>query len=297
MVETKISPLKKVALVTTDSSKLPYLELESVAEILKKSGIEIEIVSYFDQEIDWKKYSLINLNGCTNYFQNIEKFRAFCAKISRLKVKTHNPISVILWNLEKNYLLDLEKAGFDVAPTIWVQKNQNLNLESEVKKLGWQKIILKPSLSAGSFNTEVFEINQIEKAQNHLQKITEFSAAMIQQFLPEVVEIGEYSAIFLKKKFSHLVLKTPANGDFRAGIRQGANVKALPESQNFELINHAKKIVNYLEQDLLYARVDMVKSDKIYLMELELIEPLLYSDFAKNFAEKYAKEILSLIQA
>jgi hypothetical protein len=297
MVETKILSPKKVAFITTDSSKLPYLELEAVAEILKKNGVEIELVSYFEQKINWKNYNLINFNGCTNYFQNIEKFRAFCAKISRLKVKTHNPISIILWNLEKNYLLDLAKAGFDVAPTIWVQKNQNINLESEVKKLGWQKIILKPSLSAGSFNTEVFEINQIEKAQNHLQKITQLSAAMIQQFLPEVIEVGEYSAIFLNKKFSHLVLKTPANGDFRAGIRQGANVKALSESQNFELINHAKKVINYLEQDLLYARVDMVKSDKIYLMELELIEPLLYSDFTKNFAKKYAKEILSLIQA
>lgn len=283
---------KKIVFVTTDLEELPYLELKLVADLLKNNDVNVIVASYLDHEFDWTDCDLVNFNSCTKYYQNAEKFRDFLTKISQLKIKTINPVSAILWNLEKKYLKDLDNAGFAITKTIWVEKKQTLDLENEISKLGWKKIIIKPSLSAGSFNTEIFEISQIEKAQNHLQKIVRYCAAMIQEFIPQISEIGEYSAIFLNKKFSHLVLKTPANGDFRAGIRQGANVVALEKEQYCELINYAEKIVNHITENLLYARVDLVVSNKIYLMELELIEPLLYSDFTEDFANKYVSEIL-----
>lgn len=286
----------KIAFVVSESNKVLYEEIQAVVKLLEAKGIKVESPCYLDEKIDWKSYDLISFNSCDGYYKNPQEFQSFLKKISPLKGKIFNPTSIISWNLEKNYLIELAEAGFDVAKTIWVAKDdKNFDLEKEITKRGWIKFIVKPSISAGSFNTAVFEIEKISEAQDQLKKITANSAAMIQEFMPEVVETGEYSAFFFDKKFSHLILKTPAKNDFRAGLRQGAQVKLLEKNQYPTLVETAQNLVDYIKDDLLYARVDMVKSDKIYIMELELIEPLLYLNFGEGLLEKYAAEICAKI--
>ncbi|MBU6338928.1 MAG: ATP-grasp domain-containing protein [Rickettsiales bacterium] len=285
--------MPKIAFVVTDPKENLYQELEQLSVLLISKGFVVDIVSYLDEEINWQNYDLISFNGCTRYYLHIEKFRAFCKKISEQKIKTVNPLSVILWNVDKKYLADLAKEGFNLTTTIWVEQNQQIDLAKKVNEFNWKKIIIKPTLSAGSFNTSVFDLTKFDLAQKHLQEITKYSAAMIQKFIPEVIENGEYSAIFLDKKFSHLVLKTPATNDFRAGIRQGASVVSVDFSANREIVEYAEEIVKHIKEDLSYARVDLVVSkNQILLMELELIEPLLYSEFSDGFVEKYCNLLI-----
>jgi len=296
MVEKKLS--HKIAFVVGEAKQIPYFEIKEVVDFISKKNVIVDVVSYFDDSVSWQDYDLINFNICVNYYQNSDKFIEFCRKIKDLKITTCNSLQAILWNMNKKYLQDLEKKGFDLAPTIWIEKGDVVSLESLIKGRNWQKFIIKPTLSAGSFNTKVFEFSQIIEASQHLQQIINDSTVIIQEFLPQVLEKGEYSAIFIDKKFSHLVLKTPAVGDFRAGIRQGASAILVDAKANSNLVDYAQRVVDSIEDDLLYARVDFVVADKIYLMELELIEPLLYSEFFNQglFVQNYGESLLKRLQ-
>jgi hypothetical protein len=53
----------------------------------------------------------------------------------------------------------------------------------------------------------------------------------------------------------------------------------------------SEKILNVIEQDLLYARIDFVRTDKndFALMELELIEPSLYFNMDSKSPDMFAQ--------
>jgi hypothetical protein len=48
---------------------------------------------------------------------------------------------------------------------------------------------------------------------------------LVQPFIPEIVQVGEYSLIFFNEKLSHAVLKTPASADFRVQHYYGGTIQ------------------------------------------------------------------------
>ena len=94
--------------------------------------------------------------------------------------------------------------------------------------------------------------------------------------------------------FSHAVKKTPKDGDFRIQSQFGGKYISYQPSQ--DLLRTAQRIVQYMKEDLLYARVDGIIIDNVFhLMELELIEPDLYLDFAEDAQQKFVNEIIRAI--
>src|SRR5450432_3586944 len=103
----------------------------------------------------------------------------------------------------------------------------------------------------------------------------------VQPFPPEI-EDGEWSLVFLGGEFSHAVKKRPAAGDFRVQHDFGGTVErcdpdpALVEDAR-AVLRAAADATNTMVEDILYARVDgVVRSGRLLLMELELIEPVLF---------------------
>ena len=108
---------------------------------------------------------------------------------------------------------------------------------------------------------------------------------LIQPFVSSIKTIGEYSFIFFGGKFSHGIIKTPKDGEFRIQEEHGGHVKKY-EPSNEELVQ-VKTILAFLKYPCLYARVDVVKvENKFELMELELIEPELFFRFSENGERK-----------
>ena len=113
---------------------------------------------------------------------------------------------------------------------------------------------------------------------------------MCQPFLPQIAE-GEISLVYFQKKFSHALLKVPKDDDFRVQEEFGGKITSLsPDHKLLEIGDH---IMSSVEDDLLYARVDLVPYENSYaLMELELIEPSLYfrtsPESVKNFSKALA---------
>jgi len=106
--------------------------------------------------------------------------------------------------------------------------------------------------------------------------------AMIQAFLPSVIEEGEYSFLYFGGQFSHALIKRPKSGDYRIqSIYGGTEETYEPSSQERA---SARAVLNALNFTPLYARVDLLRGrdGKLKLIELEMIEPYLYLTHAKG---------------
>jgi len=105
---------------------------------------------------------------------------------------------------------------------------------------------------------------------------------LIQPMIPMIASEGEFSLIYFAGRFSHAVLKIPQAGDFRVqeqfgGREIGVDVAA-------EALALADAALAAAPGELCYARVDMVRGNAgdLLLMELELIEPWLFLDHARD---------------
>jgi len=111
----------------------------------------------------------------------------------------------------------------------------------------------------------------------------------VQKFMPEIQTQGESSFIFFHGEFSHAVGKLPATGDFRVQTEFGGSVREFIPSRS--VIDAATEVLRGVEYQPLYARVDgLEREGKFVLMELELIEPILFLGLGKA-ASRFARSI------
>ena len=108
--------------------------------------------------------------------------------------------------------------GITILPTIFIEKTQHLNI-AQIIPSQWNKAVIKPAFSAGSYQTEVFNVSNSSEINNKFQHIAAQKDLLLQQFMPEIQTVGETSFIFFNKKFSHCVNKMPAKGDFRIQVQ------------------------------------------------------------------------------
>ena len=118
---------------------------------------------------------------------------------------------------------------------------------------------------------------------------------MVQSFLEEIVVSGEWSLILIDGAYSHAIRKRPAENEFRVQPRHGGSweVEEPPPS----LIAAAKRILHLVAAPRsipFYARVDLVEANHApghYLMELELIEPVLFFGASGAAADRFANSL------
>ena len=126
--------------------------------------------------------------------------------------------------------------------------------------------------------------------QEEIQNLLASEDFMLQPFIREVAEVGEYSYLFFNGKFSHAVLKSAKSGEFRVQHFFGGQIHTIDPSL-IELV-YIQKIIDEFAADTLYARVDGVWIKGVfYLMELELIEPYLFLFTSKEGRENYKNAI------
>ncbi|MDX1440598.1 MAG: hypothetical protein R3284_11920, partial [Rubricoccaceae bacterium] len=122
-------------------------------------------------------------------------------------------------------------------------------------------------------------------------------AYMVQPFMQNVVDEGEFSLFYFNNVYSHTILKTPKTGDFRVQEEHGGIIQSVDTEP--ELLKAGDHAIASLP-NLLYARADFVREgSKFLLMELELIEPALYfrmdpaspMRFARAFDERMRQSV------
>ncbi len=283
----------KIALLTC--LKLPNL-LETESQLipeLARHNIDAKAVIWDDATINWQNFDLLIFRNTWDYYEKQVAFDTWLHHIEKLGIRTLNSISIINKNKHKFYLRELEKQGFTILPTVFIDKTENLNLSAIIPN-HWQKAVIKPAYSAGSYQTSVFEISEIEKINQEYTSIASQKDLLLQQFMPEIQTLGETSFIFFNKKYSHAVNKKPVEGEFRIQSQFGG-IYSLA-NPNLALITQAQNLVTTFSEELLYARVDgIIIDNELHLMEIECIEPDLYFNHAEGSIEKFINSIIELI--
>ncbi|UQD57480.1 RimK family alpha-L-glutamate ligase [Flavobacterium sp. K5-23] len=283
----------KIGILTCD--KLPELLASEQVLIpaLSKHNIDAKPVIWNDPNIDWSAFDYLIFRNTWDYFEKETEFNLWLDHIEKLGIKTLNPIAIIRQNKHKFYLREMEKQGVLILPTVFIDKTNALNLK-ELIPPHWKKAVIKPAFSAGSYLTEVFDIDAIDQINTQYLNIAQKKELLLQEFMPEIQTLGETSFIFFNKKFSHAVNKKPADGDFRIQSQFGGQYALIEPS--LELIEKAQNIVNTFQGDLLYARVDgIVIENELHLMEVECIEPDLYFELSEGAIERFVNTIVELI--
>lgn len=181
-----------------------------------------------------------------------------------------NPPSVLRWNADKLYLGRLASAGLPVAPVRFVARVTQAALQAAAAAFGAAELIAKPQVSASAYRTIRWTPG------TPLDGAPE-GPAILQPFLPAILDDGEISLIYFEGRFSHAIRKRPRPGDFRVQPEYQGNITAHEPAPDERAA--ADAILAALdEKDLLYARVDLVRGAEgtPLLIELELVEPELY---------------------
>ncbi len=226
-----------------------------------------------------------------DYFQKHEAFIKF---LETSGAEFFNPASLMLWNLDKNYLTQLKKAGVPIVPTQFFARGTSpADLRAQLK---WSESVLKPTISAGAYLTIRASKDDWGKALGVATKVLAEGDLMAQPFCAEVLAKGEISLIYFNDTtawaFSHAVLKKAKEGDFRVQALHGGSIeKCNPTNEQFTVSEQA---LAALPSPGLYARVDLLPYEgKWVLAELELVEPELFFRYDNAAPKRLCNALLS----
>jgi len=254
----------------------------------QEQGDEAISVVWSDAGVDWRDYDLALLRSTWDYIDDRAGFLAALAVIERSSCRLYNPLDAVRWNSDKSYLFDLATWGIPIVPTLPVAPAGASQLQQQATAAGWERVVLKPRVGAGAADVRLTPAATIAATVAELTAARPNQPFLLQPLIESVISEGEWSFIFIAGAFSHALLKRPAPGDFRAhGIYDGVVVPAVPAPAD---LAQAEAIVAALPFDLLYARLDLVRiGHRLAIMELELIEPMLYFDHAPAAAGRLAQ--------
>lgn len=196
-----------------------------------------------------------------------------------------NPPSLLTWNTCKTYLGELAAGGVEIVPSLFTDSDQ-ARIAAAFDHFGTDQLVIKPQISAGSYLT-----TRVRRG----DAIVPLAKAIIQPFLPSIVEEGELSLFMLAGRFSHAARKVAQPGEFRVQPQFGGRFFALvPDADALAI---AGRVIAALPVAPLYARVDLIRlpNGKLALMELEAIEPDLYPDIDVDVPARLADAVLNRI--
>lgn len=291
--------MRRCAFLSTDDLEDFVVYDELAYPAFAALGVEVEAVSW-RAPVDWSRFELVVIRSPWDYQDDVDRFLDVLAQIDEV-TRLENPLDVVRWNVRKEYLRDLEGRGVPIVPSLWRDAGAALD-SSLFDELDAERVVIKPLVSGNADHTYPVDADELRARRGELEAIFASRPFLVQPFMPSVVDEGEYSLFYFGGEYSHALLKTPAEGDFRVQEEHGGRLRAIrPQSA---LRAAAERVLAALDRTLLYARVDLVRGrhssrtsdDAVFrLMELELIEPSLYFSFDPASPERFARAAVDLI--
>ena len=254
---------------------------------LEKLNLRTIKKDWNDSNFNWSSTQSAIFRSTWDYFDQFSNFRNW---LDLVKDQCYliNPYGQINWNLDKHYLLDLQKQDLPIVESIFVSKKTKLNLETISKNKNWKEIVIKPTISGAARHTYLLKKDEIKNFQDKWLSLTNDEDFMVQEFQKNILNSGEIAVVLFGGEYSHSVLKKAKKGDFRVQDDFGGSVERINPS--LEIIELAEKTVKSLKTTPLYARVDIIfdNDNNPVISELELIEPELWFRFKEESAYKLA---------
>lgn len=295
----------RVALITYSGVPAITTDDRLLRDALVARGAEVDARPW-DARADWSSYHRLVLRSCWNFHHRPREFLLWVDELKeRHDGSLRNGPALVRWSVDKRYLRDLDANGVAIVPTIWVKAGDGEgvpNLDALIAAQGWTGgAVVKPAISATAHETWRVTADDGVSHQTRFEALLAKSSSgvMVQPFLPEIQEDGEWSLVFLGGEFSHAVVKRPADGDFRVQHDFGGTVERREPSDSLitearAVLQAAARATETAVEEILYARVDgIVRDAGLLLMELEVIEPVLFFSHAPGAAARMAELIVS----
>ena len=306
--------VRKVLFLTTEppeniKAEWPFYQNWFLPQVIRERGAVVELRCWRDPNLDpasVSRYDSVTFLWCNDYHQHPKDFPEFVRNVlvpaQQLNPNVHifNDPSIVLWNTDKHYLLELAEAGYPVPRSKFIDIGQQTRatLISTIEDFSESKpLVLKPAVSGSARNTHLIKNPRALTSDDMAfidHNLTEgTNGDLILQQYEEGISSGEFSLIFVNGKHTHTILKTPQPGEYRCQGEYGGSTEEIATKDVPQCaVEAAQEIWKFLEskvqkpesgtqsqtgRGLVYARVDgIMKDDAFILMEIEAIEPHLW---------------------
>jgi glutathione synthase/RimK-type ligase-like ATP-grasp enzyme len=286
--------MKRCAFLSMDSLEDFFAYDQMLFEPLKAVGWSAEEVSWRKTDVDWNVFDVVVIRTTWDYQDDVEAFMACLQRIEASSAQLQNGLKAVEWNISKRYLSDLQNQGINIVPTLWFNAFVVAELQIGFSHFDTSEIVLKPLVSANADHTYRLTPENLKEQADELKDVFAHREFMMQPFLPEIVNEGEYSLFYFAGHYSHSILKQPGAGDFRVQEEHGGHLKSIQPSE--EMLTIARHCLAALPADVLYARIDLVRhKNEFAVMEIELIEPSLYFNMDPESPQRFVDAFIDMI--
>lgn len=266
-----------------------------VRSALEAQGLRVARVDWSCPNFDWGSTQLAVFRTTWDYFYRIDEFLPWLEQTTT-KTQLMNPYSLIRWNLNKRYLLDLEDRGIRIPPTRLVPRGGIWNLMDSFREWDCAELIIKPCVGDTARHTYRIAPADCAAQQVIFNTLCAVEDMLVQPFLTSITVTGEVSLLLFGGKYSHAVLKRAKAGDFR--VQDDFGGTAQPYTPTQAELQLAHQCVQACTLQPAYARVDIVYDQEgtPCVSELEIIEPELFFRFQPAAATLLVKEIIQCLE-
>jgi len=262
-----------------------------VKRALEHRGVEVSARAWNDPNASFDGFDAVVFRSSWDYHHAPDAYREWLARWERAGVRFWNPPDLIRWNLSKRYLLELERAGVGIIPTVMLDHPGPTALPEVLAARGWPRAVVKPVLSASAHDATLVTLDTAAAIGSAIDEGRVRRPVMVQPFVDEIRTLGEWSLVFIDGALTHSVVKRPAEHDFRVQPRFGGS-SALARPPD-DVAAAGRRVIDALPLPPLYARVDGIPTEAGFrVMEVELHEPGLYFVAAPHAAEALAEAII-----
>ncbi len=266
------------------------LEVANLTPAFAAIGRALIPVSWDDGGVDWAGFEAAIVRTTWDYATRLPEFLAAMDRIAE-QTRLFNPPAILRWNADKTYLRDLAGRGAPSIPTLWADRVDRESVATAFAEFGGEILVAKPRIGAGGWRQALVRRDGPLPAEAELPP----GPALLQPFLPSVVEEGEYSFVFCGGELSHAFVKRAAPGDYRVQPSYGG--REFPIAAGLSDLALAQQVLAAIGETLLYARVDMARlpDGRLAVMELEAVEPFLYPAAGPQIGSHLARAYLRLL--
>lgn len=266
-----------------------------LAAELARRGAEAECVAWSDPSADWGRFDLAIVRSTWDYIDEPAAFLGALQRIEASSCRVLNPLDGLRWNMDKAYLVELAARGVPVVPTRLASSAAPEALQSWLLAEGHAEAVLKPRIGGGAAGVARVAAGDVARELRARLAASPGGDFLVQPLAGSVLDEGEYMYVFVGDALTHVLLKRPAPGDFRAhGIYGGTTDPVTPAESD---ARQAAAILAELPFDPLYARLDLVRVDgRLAVMEAELVDPILYFQHAPEGAARLAEAALARLR-
>lgn len=268
----------------------PDVDEDILLAALRARGVDARMAAWNDLGERWDDPVPTVIRSTWDYIHDVSAFESWIHRTERI-APLWNPGGVLRGNLHKRYLLDLQRRGIPIVPTVCVPKLQGTTksrttLADVLTERGWDDVVVKPAVGAGSFGTLRFRVNELAAGEAHFARLIAERDVLVQPYERSVEGHGERALVWIDGAFTHAVRKSPRFGDDAEHVSEALAI----ESDELEL---GLRALEEHAANLLYARVDVARGadGAPRVMELELVEPSLFLTQSPPALERLADGI------